>query len=208
MKKLIFMAITGVLLLSFSLPSAAVASSERDEERGERRASAFTAGGTVWVAGLPVPTEIKERGRGVRILTEGEPVVGVVSQSSWALLQGGAFSTTHKSTVTYLPNKKFRGELKGDFSIATPQGTLTGKMKGEVNGTFTWADANSNGEVDAPEAGSIFIQTISDVGTWEATSGTGTFRRVDAEGSWKANLNWSDALGTLIGPISLRGVHE
>ncbi|MBI2909931.1 MAG: hypothetical protein HYX92_20010 [Chloroflexi bacterium] len=209
MRRLVFLVMAGAFLLSLSMPSPAVA---------DGKATRFTASGVVAVAGVPRPSEIEGHGRRLEILTEGELVAGYLAQSTWGTLLGGVFSTLHKSEVAYLPNGKFRGELEGGFSVGLPGGILSGKMKGEVTGTFMWTDTNGNRAVDASEAASLFIQTIHDVGTWKATGGTGVFAGTKSEGTWTVDLTWGvfdfDGPGpmppmpTLTGPISLKGVHQ
>ena len=95
------------------------------------------------------------------INTKGEKTGGVLDCDVDAM--DGAFSTVHSSTIEVNHNGSFSGKLKGDFSLATAGGPLTGKMKADINGAVVGLAPSPPFPPGTP------IHMVLDIGTWDMT---------------------------------------
>lgn len=189
MKKLVFLALASVLLLSFSMPSAAVAKAPEP----------FSA--TIQVAitgpGVTVPA-----GAGWR--TTDEVVTGTVdvyttNPKRWAALEGATITVTHNShTLIAADGTILEGNAHAKFVLekrdgaGTVVGTIVGNYHGKISGYFS---------ID-PSKG------FKDDGGWNLVSATGAYAGVQAHGSWAASLAYDSNFGTFVGLATLSGTHH
>jgi len=160
--------------------------------------TSFTAPGTIWIADWG-----DQKIKGPMGIAKGEQVDFLIGDcDGWDALDGAYAITYHNGTIRYLPDGTFQGRLSGKFTmIATDEiSTLEGNMVGEVSGTWNVLD---------PE--NPVGTTISDRGTWQSTAGTGVFAKVNARGTWEADLEWGEfqpGVWTYFGSTTFTGTYR
>jgi hypothetical protein len=185
-KRVLFISLALVVLLTALLPAAALAKNDRGFrpakwERSLPVLTDFSGAGLVWVTYMPPPVI-----KGKMWHYYGEIVEGVLHYCDWEPLLGAAFWSDHDSFVIVQNDGSARGIMKGNFTLTGPDGKLEGFFEGRITGN-------------------IYTGFISDQGTWFSTGGTGAFAGVKAWGRWSADLSYDPGYGTLIGQLTWQG---
>jgi hypothetical protein len=184
-KRLLIIGLVLALLVTMLIPTAALA----DHGKSTRGPAVtdFSGSGLIYVTYMPDPIVM-----GNIWCYQGEIAEGFLDQCDWDLLAGTVFWSEHDSTVRVDDQGNARGNMRGSFTLARPDGT------GVMEGTFT-------GKIN----GNLLTGDIYDVGTWRSAGGTGVFEGVNAWGDWSAELHYSlipgTDIATLIGPVAWNG---
>jgi len=187
-KRILFISLAVVLILTMLVPGAALA--KNDKWRHGSGNTDFSGSGLIYVTYMPDPVI-----KGKIWRYDGEIAEGFLAQCDWDLLAGTAFWSEHDSVVRVDEQGNANGVMKGTFSMTRPDGS------GILEGTFT-------GRI----SGNLFTGEISDSGTWKNTGSTGVFEGVKASGKWSAQLSIGPIPGTdiytLIGPVLWEGKYK
>jgi hypothetical protein len=181
-RKMLFISLALVLLLTALLPAAALARTD-NKHRTAPVLDEFSGSGFIYVTYMPPPAIKNKMWR-----YSGEIAQGFLQQSDWDLLAGTAFWSSHDSFVLVQKDGSAAGIMKGEFSLTRPDGSgvLEGVFEGKISGN-------------------IFLGNISDSGMWFSTGGSGVFADVKAWGQWSADLAYDGGMGTLVGPLIWEG---
>ncbi len=131
----------------------------------------FSGGGEAY---LNPPTF--EKVAGFADIAKGEVVtVNLDEDTDLGPLSKATIYSIHHGATIFQPDGTLQGQINGQFTLTSADGTstLTGIMSGTVTATLT---------TDA--AGNTVLATISDVGTWLSTQGTGAFDNTKLSGTW------------------------
>jgi hypothetical protein len=181
-KRLLFISLALVVLLTALLPAAALAKNVDRPGTGPAYGE-FSGAGLIYVTYMPQPAI-----KGKLWRYDGEIVEGFLQQSDWDLLAGTAFWSSHDSLVVVQKDGSARGIMKGGFTLTRLDGG--GVLEGVFEGKIT---------------GNLFTGFISDEGMWFSTGGSGVFAGVRAWGRWSSDLSYDFSLGTLVGPLDWEG---
>jgi|GEM_PF-3177257 len=186
-KRILFICLALVLVLTFAAPATALAKNNSYQPRGS---TPFTGNGLIYVTYMPEPVIKGDIWR-----YYGEIVEGYLLGSDWEALVGTAFWSDHDSIVRVSDDGSVYGVMWGRFSMTRPDGS------GALSGSFT-------GRI----SGNLYTGDISDTGTWTSTGGTGVFEGVRANGKWSAELHADLIPGTnivsLVGPLTWQGKYN
>jgi hypothetical protein len=181
-RKILFVSLVLVLLLTMLLPSAVLAKND-SKHRPVPVLKDFSGAGMIYVTYMPPPAIHGKLWR-----YTGEIAQGFLQDCDWDLLAGTAFWSSHDSFVIVQKDGSCMGIMKGEFTLSRPDGS--GVLEGVFEGRIT---------------GNLYTGYISDAGMWFSTGGSGVFAGVKAWGQWSADLAYDVGLGTLVGPLGWEG---
>lgn len=173
-------------LLSLLLAQPMVARADDDDNHKGR----FTTTAVIFIAD---PGHVAPLGNN-RFRTTGEIILGCISTSTWDLIpvvsgtctpSNTNLSVNHSSITTVSPKGHIVGQGNGAFSV----GAFLGKYEGPIS---------------AQLGGPGGISSIQDRGTWSAADTQGNH----AKGTFNLAMQWNDNWGTLVGTLTLNGVHN
>lgn len=192
-KKLLFIALALVLVMTVLMSSAAFA--KNNQYQSMSAYTDFTGSGFVYVYSIG---DIIPEGNTIKFSEE--VVLGLLTECTWEELAGADFWSTHDSTVLVDENGNARGFMRGSFLLTSTvaEGTISGTFQGKITGNL--------GHM---AIGDISQTYILDTGTWRCTKGTGVFEGVEAWGEWSAGLQAGVISGTgietLVGSLVWNG---
>jgi hypothetical protein len=195
-KKLLFIALALVLVMTVLMPSAAFA--KNNQYQSMSAYTDFTGSGFVYVYSVG---DIIPEGNTVKFYEEVVP--GALIGCTWKELEGAEFWSTHDSTVWVDQYGNACGFMRGKFLLTSTvaEGTISGTFQGKITGNL--------GDM---ATGDITNTKISDTGTWRCTRGTGVFEGVEAWGEWSAGLQAGLIPGTdipsLVGNLVWNGKYS
>ncbi|MBI2909932.1 MAG: hypothetical protein HYX92_20015 [Chloroflexi bacterium] len=174
MRKLVFLALASMFLLSFSMPGVATA----------KAPTPFTATIFVWVQD---PGNMAPAGVGWR--TTNEVVLGQVVASDWDKLQGAAIQVSHSSNTLIGPDGRILlGHARASFTVVRGASTIVGNYRSAISGDLAVP----------PETAGWF----SDEGGWDLLKGAGDYQGVESHGKWQARLELGPILDGNGNPIA------
>lgn len=184
-KRMLFLSLALVLLLTALMPSAAFAKSG-GIQKPHPVLTQFTGYGLTYVTYMPSPVV-----KGKIWRYNGEIAEGFLQDCDWDLLAGAAFWSTHDSIVLVQKNGSAWGIMRGEFTLTRPDGS--GVLEGFFEGMIS---------------GNLYTGFIYDSGMWFSTGGSGVFSGVKAWGRWSADLAYDPGMGTLVGPLEWEGKYS
>ena len=117
---------------------------QQGQRDNNNRPTAMTAQALLCYATAPTFT-LKPIKGGVRYQGGGEGLMGEVLSTNWTTIQGAGLSAEITHEVTdFLYNGTFQGKVQGTLSLAGPNGMVSGKFEGIVDGLFDPVIAQTN----------------------------------------------------------------
>jgi hypothetical protein len=176
-RRMLFLSLVLAVVMVMILPAAAFA--RGNDAKAKSGVTEFAGGGVLYVTPMPAPVI-----KGNIWRFNDEIAEGALLQSSWDLLAGAGFWSSHDSVVYVADDGACWGMMWGTFKLLRPDGVLEGFFEGKIRGN-------------------LYAGLISDSGSWHATGGSGVFAKVRAFGKWSADLAHNGV--TLAGPLTWSG---